>query len=233
MRSSKPGAVQINVFQWADTVNPLRVLGRLVARQLGHPKGLLGAVIARVLNKGNAPTIAAAVAALELAGTETAADIGFGGGLGLHLLLAATAGDVHGVEPSPDMIRRARRSHRRELDAGRLHLHVGTMQALPLAAASLDGWISLNTVYFISDLAPAFADLHRVLRPSGRGVLGVADPGWLDRQPFARHGFLVRPVRRIAGALADAGFSVEHRTAPASRSSGGGTPYNLLICRPG
>ena len=86
MRSSKPGAVQINVFQWADTVDPLRVLDRLVARQLGHPKGLLGAVIARVLNKGNAPTIAAAVAALELAGTETAADIGFGGGLGLHLL---------------------------------------------------------------------------------------------------------------------------------------------------
>ena len=174
MPSSKPGAVQINVFQWADTVNPLRVPDRLVARQLGHPKGLLGAVIGRVLNKGNAPTIAAAVAALELAGTETAADIGFGGGLGLHLLLAATAGDVHGVEPSPDMIRRARRSHWRELGAG-----------------------------------------------------------WLDRQPFARHGFLVRPVRSIAGALADAGFSVEHRAAPASRSSGGGTPYNLLICRPG
>jgi len=221
------------IFHQEDAVNPRHVLDRLVARQLGHPTGLLGVVIARMLNKGNAPTITAAVAALELAGTETAADIGFGGGLGLDLLLASTAGHVHGVEPSPDMIQRARRSHPREVAAGRLHLHAGTMDALPLAAASLDGWISLNTVYFVADLAPAFADLRRVLRPSGRGVLGVADPGWLGRQPFARHGFLVRPVDEITGALADAGFHVERRTTPASRSTGGGAPYNLLICRPG
>jgi len=211
----------------------LDVAHRLVARQLGNPTGLLGAVIAHVLNNGNAPTITAAVAALELAGTETIADVGFGGGLGLELLLKATKGEVHGIEPSPGMISRARRSHPREVSAGRLHLHIGTMDALPLATASLNAWISLNTIYFIADLEPAFADLRRVLEPSGRGVLGVADPDWLGRQPFAKHGFVVRAVDDVVRELADAGFDVEHRTTPASRSTGGGVPYNLLICRPG
>lgn len=214
---------------------PARLAGayhRLLARQLGHPSGLLGAVIARVLNKGNAPTITAAVAALGLTGAETAADIGFGGGLGLDLLLAATQGDVHGIEPSRDMIERARRAHPREVAAGRLHLHAGAMDALPLARATLDGWISLNTVYFIADLGPAFADLRRVLKPAGRGVLGVADSDWLGRQPFARHGFRVRPLDDIAGALADAGFLVERRATSASRSTGGGAAFNLLVCRP-
>lgn len=212
--------------------NVFDVAMRLVARQLGDPAGPLGSLVARGLNKGNAPTITAAVAALDLAGSETVADIGFGGGLGLDLLLKATDGDVHGIEPSRDMIKRARRAYRRELDDGRLHLHAGTIDALPLADAALDAWISLNTIYFIPDLAPAFADLHRVLKRSGRGVLGVADPDWLCRQPFAKHGFVVRPVEDVAGALVDAGFDIDIQTVAASKATGGGAPYNLVSCRP-
>jgi arsenite methyltransferase len=205
---------------------------RLVAGQLGNPTGPLGSVIARVLNKGNAPTITAAVLALELSGQETVADIGFGGGLGLDLLLDATTGSVHGVEPSSDMVKRAERTHPDDVSGGHLCLHVGTMDALPLDNSSLDAWISLNTIYFIPDLAPAFADLRRVLKPSGRGVIGMADPAWLGRQPFAKHGFTVRPVDEVSAVLARAGFDVELRTVQAGKSTGGGAVYNLLVCRP-
>lgn len=208
------------------------VANRLVASQLGNPTGPLGRVVARILNKGNRSTITAAVGALELSGSESVADVGFGGGLGLDLLLAATTGDVHGIEPSPDMIKRARHAHQGDVRTGHLHLHAGTMDALPLDDHSLDAWISLNTIYFIADLGPAFASLHRVLRPSGQGVLGVADPAWLVRQPFAKHGFTVRPVSDVIDALAAAGFTVERRSLTASRTTGGGVAYNLLICRP-
>jgi arsenite methyltransferase len=204
------------------------VLLRRLGRQLGGPSGPFGSLVARMLNKWNGPEIAAAVAALELTGSEEVADIGFGGGLGLDLLLHATGdgGRVHGVEPSPDMLKRAHRAHHEQVAARRLTLHAAAMQSLPISGGALDGWISLNTVYFVQDLRPAFAELRRVLAPSGRGVLGVSDPQWMARQAFTRYNFTVRPVADVVGALTAAGLSVDQRTLP------GSAPFHLLVCHP-
>jgi len=201
------------------------VLLRTLGRQLGGPSGPLGAVIARMLNKNNATPIRAAVEALQLTGGETVADIGFGGGLGLELLLGATGrdGHVHGVEPSADMVARARKNHRGEVDSGRLLLHEATMESLPFATGSLNGWISVNTVYFVPDLAAAFGELARVLSPGGRGVIGIADPAWMSQQPFTTHGFTLRPVAEVLAALESAGLTTEHQTL------GDGPVFNLLV----
>ncbi|CRK57322.1 Methyltransferase type 11 [Alloactinosynnema sp. L-07] len=81
------------------------------------------------------------------------ADLGFGGGLGLGLLIER-AGLAHGIDYSPSMVERAaRRFH-----SGKLRLHTGSMTALPLADAELDGLITLNTIYFIEDVALAFTE---------------------------------------------------------------------------
>ncbi len=204
------------------------VLLRTLSRQLGGPSGPLGSLVARRLNKGNGPEIAAAVGALDLTGSEEVADIGFGGGLGLDLLLDQTrdGGRVHGVEPSPDMLKRARKAHPEDVATGRLALHEARMESLPIADGTLDGWISLNTVYFVDDLPAAFAELRRVLAPSGRGVLGIADPEWMSRQAFTKHTFTVRPVTDVVAALAAASLSVEQRTMQ------GSAPFRLLACRP-
>lgn len=208
---------------------PPELLIKTLSRQLSGPSGLLGRVVARKLNQNNGPAIRAAVDALELSGSGSAADIGFGGGLGLDLLLAALPdGEVHGVEPSRDMLARARRTHASAIEDGRLRLHEATLQALPMADASLDGWTSLNTVYFIEgDLAPAARELSRVLAPSGRGVLGIADPEWMASQPFTRYNFTLRPVAEVTGVLEAAGLAVERREVGRD-----GVRFNLLVCTP-
>jgi ubiquinone/menaquinone biosynthesis C-methylase UbiE len=202
---------------------------RTLGRQLGGPSGALGSLVARMLNKWNGPEIVAAVGALELTGSEVVADIGFGGGLGVDLLLDATGdgGRVHGVEPSHDMLKRAKKAHHEEVAARRLILHAAAMESLPIGDGALDGWISLNTVYFVQDLLPAFAELRRVLAPSGRGVLGVTDPEWMAQQAFSKYNFTVRPLADVVVALTAAGFSVDQRTLP------GSAPFHLLLCRPG
>jgi arsenite methyltransferase len=167
-----------------------------------------------MLNKGNAEPIAAAVEALRLSGGETVADIGFGGGYGLGLLLDATrdGGHVHGVEPARDMLARARKTWGSEIASRRLELHEATMDSLPFAAGALDGWISANTIYFVDDLAAAFHEMGRVLTPGGRGVIGIADPEWMSRQAFTKHSFTLRPVADVLAALATAGLTPEHHT---------------------
>lgn len=199
---------------------------RTFSRQLGGPTGPLGAVVARILNKGNRSSIEAAVKALELDENETVADIGFGGGVGLELLLAAVPnGHVHGIEPSTDMLARARRSFREPLESGQLVLHDATMSSLPIADATLNGWISLNTIYFIADLGPAFAELARVLAPGGRGVLGVADPDWMAAQPYVKHNFVLRPVDEVIVQLQEVGLAVERLEVDRD-----GSTYDLLLC---
>lgn len=184
------------------------------ARQLGNPHGLVGRyVVANRLNRGNRESVAAAVDALAVANGQTVADIGFGGGVGLRMLLdkVGPRGAVHGVDISPTMVDRARRTFR--ADVRRLTLHAGSITALPLPDNTIDGAICVNTMYFVDDLDGAFAEVARTLRPGGRLVLGIADVSFLAKLPFTWYGFALRDVETYRRALAGAGLVVkEHRT---------------------
>jgi arsenite methyltransferase len=185
----------------------------MVAGQLGHPHGILGPLVARALNRGNERLIAAAVESAEIPRGAVAADIGFGGGVGLQLLLDHVGDDgvVHGIEIADGMLRRARSRFGRDVASGRLRLSSGSLTELPLDDNSVDALITLNTVYFITELDSACADLARVLRPGGRAVIGIGDPDVMARLPFTAHGFTIRPVGEIAAALQNSGLQVEQR----------------------
>ena len=94
------------------------------------------------------------------------------------------------------------------------------MESLPIADGALDGWISLNTVYFVQDLRPAFAELRRVLAPSGRGVLGIADPEWMARQAFTKNNFTVRPMTDVVARSPPAASRSSNAPCRALRPSG-------------
>lgn len=183
-----------------------------VAGQLGRPHGLLGPLVARALNRGNRRAIVAAVDAAAVARGGVAADIGFGGGIGLRLLLDRVGDDgvVHGIEVADDMLRRARSQFRGDVRTGRLRLTDGSLTAIPLDDASVDAVITLNTVYFIPDLPAACTELARVLRPGGRAVVGIGDPDVMHKLPFTGYGFTLRPAAEIIAALTDSGLQVQH-----------------------
>ncbi|WP_245665710.1 class I SAM-dependent methyltransferase [Nocardia sienata] len=209
------------------------IAGRLwdvIGTQLGRPDGMIGRLVGRILNRGNRATVAAAVAAADPAHGATVVDIGFGGGVGLGLLLdrVGATGTVHGVEVSPTMIDQARRHYRNEIANNRLQLHNAAMHDLPLTSATVDAVISTNTVYFIEDLTTAFTEVARVLRPSGRLVLGVGDPTAMARMPFTENRFRLRPIAEVTGHLAAAGLTVvgEERL-----TDEGAVEFHVLTCK--
>ncbi|MEV0336855.1 methyltransferase domain-containing protein [Nocardia sp. NPDC050717] len=199
-----------------------------IADQLGNPHGVLGRGVAFVLNRGNRRAIAAAVEAAAPGPGATVADIGFGGGVGLTLLLdrIAPGGLVHGVEPSPDMRSRARSVFAHELASGRLVLDDGSLTALPFEDATLDAAITVNTIYFLDDLPAACAELARVLKPGGTVVVGIGDPEAMAKMPFTPYGFTLRPVDDVVAALTAAGLTVTQRSLPNPP-----IPHHLLIAR--
>ncbi|MEB0307138.1 hypothetical protein QN345_17720, partial [Cryobacterium sp. 10I1] len=60
---------------------------KALAAQLGHPSGWRGRLVGRMLNRRNRGIIRAAVDALEATPDARLADVGFGGGVGIELLL--------------------------------------------------------------------------------------------------------------------------------------------------
>jgi protein-L-isoaspartate O-methyltransferase len=76
---------------------------RFIARQLARPKGLLGRLIARLMNQHNAKMNAFAVQLLQLTPSDRVLEIGFGGGVSLPTLIKRI-GFVGGVDRSPDVI---------------------------------------------------------------------------------------------------------------------------------
>ncbi|RDI46300.1 methyltransferase family protein [Nocardia mexicana] len=211
-------------------VNPVAArLMSTLAGQLGNPHGLLGKGVAAMLNRSNRFAIEGAAEAAAVAPGEAAADIGFGGGVGLSLLLDRVGADgtVHGVEISPDMLARAKSRFARDIGAGRLRVLQGSLTELPLAESSLDAAITVNTVYFVPELDRACAELARVLRPTGRVVVGIGDPDAMAKMPFTAYGFRLRPVAEVIGALEQAGLTVEDRVIDHQP-----IPAHLLVARP-
>ena len=185
-------------------------LHRGLARQLGSPSGLAGVYFARRLNRNNPDDgPAAAAEAGRVAARDRAADIGFGGGLGLTELLrrVSPGGHVIGIDPSPTVLRRARRVFRRELAQGSLTVVHGSASDLPLPTDSLDVVLTVNTIYFMPDLAPPFAELARVVRPRGRVVVCAGDPTEMAKVPATAYGFVLRPMSEVCAALTAAGFT--------------------------
>jgi SAM-dependent methyltransferase len=212
-----------------DTIAPMSARGRIeagIARQLGHPGGLAGRLISKGLNRGNRRVIERAVQALPSRPDAVVADVGFGGGIGLRLLLdRPDALSVHGVEVSTEMIKQARAAFGADLAAGRLRLHHASITGLPLANSSLDGIITVNTVYFVDDLDQAFSELARTLAGPGRAVIGIGDPDAMGKLSFTAHGFRLRPVAEIEAALDRAGLTLSEHV----RVGEGRIPTHLLV----
>jgi arsenite methyltransferase len=189
------------------------MLGGLAA-QLGRPTGLRGRLVGIMLNRANRGLIADAIDALALEPGAVAADLGFGGGVGLGLLLERVGpkGQVHGVDLSPTMVRRASRRFKRDVASGRLHLDTGSITQLPLKDGSIQGAITINTIYFIAELDRAFSEMARVISRSGRVVVGIGDPAMMARIPTTPFGFTIRLPEEIALVAKSAGLALQdHR----------------------
>jgi arsenite methyltransferase len=207
-------------------MQPPRLLMQALARQLGRPSGPVGRFyLARALNKSNRGMVTPTVDALELRDGDVGGDVGFGGGVALELLLARVgpAGRVVGVDLSPDMVRRAAAKYR----DSRLRVYEGSITAMPLGDATVDGMSSTNTIYFVDDLEKAFAEVARVLTPGGRFALGIADPDFMRKLPFTAYGFRIRPIEDVVGRLTGAGLTIKEQR----RVGNSDRAFHLIVAR--
>jgi arsenite methyltransferase len=155
------------------------------------------------MNRGNRRMNTRAIELLDLRDGARVLDLGFGGGVALTMLLDRGA-RVTGVDRAAAMVAAATTHHRDAIAAGRLTVTEADGTALPLPADSVDGVLTINTIYFWPDLAAALAEITRVLTPDGKLVVGIRDGAVMDNVSLDI--FTIRSPDEIKAKVAEAGF---------------------------
>jgi SAM-dependent methyltransferase len=112
-------------------------------------------------------------------------------------------------------------------------LHLGSSAALPYGDAVFDRVLALNTIYFWPDPRVDLKEIRRVLRSSGRAVLGAVAPWSTEGRDVFRHGFGLYDERQLSAMLMEAGFdtvSVDMITETVQMASGPWTRDYFIIC---
>ena len=150
---------------------------------------------------------------------ERVLDIGSGPGFLAEALAEKTGsgGEVVGVDVSPQMVDRA--EARKEHDWLRYQLADAT--ALPFGDNSFDAVVSTQVAEYVPDIEAFCSQVHRVLKPNGRGLILATDwdavcwhsedPQRMDRvlKAFAPHCADSRLPRTLSARLRKAGLTVD------------------------
>ncbi|MEU6232527.1 class I SAM-dependent methyltransferase [Kitasatospora sp. NPDC047058] len=170
-------------------------------------------------------------AVVEAAAGGPVADLGCGPG---HVAgwLTGQGAEVVGIDLSPAMVELARREH------PGAEFREGDLLRLPAADGEFAAAVALYSVIHLApaELAPAFAELRRVLRPSGTVLVSFhigtevrrLDEWWGHRVDVDFH--FLQPDA-VAGLLADAGFTVEARLERAPLPEEAETRRGYLLAR--
>jgi ubiquinone/menaquinone biosynthesis C-methylase UbiE len=188
-------------------VRPPQFLVQRLAPQFALPRGLIGRIVGKLMNRGNRRMNALTREALALQPTDRVLEIGFGGGLNLVPLLERVPdGLVVGVDPSDAMLAAARRTHAARLASGKLRLEPGTVERLPAADASFDAVSSVNTIYFWRDPQAGAREIHRVLAAGGQVAVTFLPGDRMARLGFPREVFRFWSPEEVEALLRGAGF---------------------------
>jgi arsenite methyltransferase len=181
---------------------------KYLASQLRRPSGLVGKfVVAPLLNRRNAVLNDAVLQALEVEATDRVLEVGFGGGdLLSRVLPLISSGHVIGADFSQDMVDICTRRFSSAVGSGTLQLVCASVEQLPLPDGSVDKVCTANTIYFWDDPSAAASELHRVIAPGGRLVIGFAPRETLEGLPATQHGFAMYEAGDVRALLLAAGF---------------------------
>jgi SAM-dependent methyltransferase len=210
-----------------------------LARQLRRPSGLLGKhLISRMLDRVNSARHDLTLEQLAPAPDDRVLEVGFGGG-GLldRVQQRVTRGFAAGVELSTAMLDHARRRFGERIVTDRFELAQGRVEALPYPSASFDKVYTVNTIYFWSDPALAFAELRRVLRPGGLLLCTFAPRSVMRRHWVAGRGYNLHEPEEIVALMERAGFvdlrlvRGEEDAGPLDRILGRRSPFYCATAR--
>jgi hypothetical protein len=126
-----------------------------LAKHLGNPEGEIGKAVTANLNRINASAYSAALAKLDVEGSDRILEIGFGNGREIPRVLSASKdASYFGLDISATMVAEATAFNSLAVSEGRMRLVEGASNAIPADQGAFDKALAINTIYFWENPAP-------------------------------------------------------------------------------
>ncbi len=198
-----------------------------IARQASHPKGLLGWVVAQIMSRETGWENKKAIDLLDLEPGQSVLDVGCGHGASLETLAGHVEhGRVAGIDPSAVMVGVAQNKTR----SSTIEIVRSEARDMPFEMAAFGAAMSVHTIYFWDDPVKELREIHRVVAPHGRFVLGFRssrDERFVSSAPRAV--YHIRSLEEVEALLGAAGWIIEDIAHDQAR----GALFHWAACRPG
>lgn len=150
-----------------------------------------------------------ALALLELKQGDRVLDVDCGHGRTIKRAAETVGGDgfVGGIDASEAMLRIATRRCQRLIDAGRAQLTLADSASIPYPDESFDKVVTVHTLYFWNDPRRHLRELHRVLRPEGRLVVGFHPRGMVTTRSCPESVYTLYEVGEVGSLLREVDFT--------------------------
>lgn len=171
--------------------------------QFRQPHGAGGVVALMLMARLNRHTNRRLVDLAVMQAGDRAIDIGCGPGIAVRHAARVRGATVTGVDASPTAINTAR-----ALTATRagLRFEVARSDALPFADGDFTVAWSMNSLHHWADRPAGLAEVHRVLEPGGRLLVGERRPS-PDAGRWSPPGMTDHALAELLAAIKAAGFS--------------------------
>ena len=181
---------------------------QFIAQQSARPEGVLGRIIAFLMERETADHNRRALAALEIDDGEDVLELGYGHGRTLEAIASLTSsGAIAGLDHSEQMRDLATARCERSLGPGRVELRVGDTRRLPYADRSFSCVLAVHVLYFWTDPIEHLREVRRVLRDGGRFVLAFRDRTDPAAANFPAPLYTFRGADEVRHCLGMAGFA--------------------------
>lgn len=162
--------------------------------------------------KGNRPAYDVLLKDMEVQPGEKVLEIGYGPGIGIHLLSTAVNCQIYGVDFSELMHKKASKRNKKVIASGNVKLLYGDFVETQINTDGFDKIFCLNVVYFWEDLIPPFVKIRSLLKDGGAFYFYMAKKEDLSKLKFTDDSIFNKyTIEEVTEALNNAGFrSVSH-----------------------
>jgi len=147
-------------------------LVKIMLTQCSKPRGWLGRITLRNMNRGHAELTAWGLTHVSVQSRDTILDVGCGGGVTVARLAAmAPDGKTYGIDYSEESVAASRKENLARIALGQVEILFGSVSHLPFPDQTFDLVTAVETHYFWPDLVADMGEILRVLKPNGTFLL--------------------------------------------------------------
>ncbi|WP_298536274.1 class I SAM-dependent methyltransferase [uncultured Algibacter sp.] len=178
-----------------------------LASHLKKPTGEDGKEVGRQMNKGNKHICLNSYNVLNPKSNSLILEIGMGNGYFTKNILSMNPNlECTGLDFSQTMVDEAMLLNKKLINTKKVSFIKGSIEKLPFDNNSFDYITTTNTIYFWPNLIDSAKEMYRVLKPTGKALIGYRSKELMDKIELTQYNFNKYTKEEIEKLLDKTGF---------------------------